>query len=84
MRSYFIPGRMFLILASSGSELILILIVFDIFIHCPFGMVTVFCCCCGIMFSVGARFCNKCSDAAVSKNVVLSKLLLSQADCFEI
>ena len=42
MRSFLIPGRMFPILASSGSELILILIVFDVFIDCSFGMATVF------------------------------------------
>ena len=42
MRLCFIPCRMFPILASSVSELILILIVFDVFIDFPFGMVTVF------------------------------------------
>ena len=51
----FISGRMFPILASSGSELVLILIVFDVFIDCTFGMVTVFGCCCGTFLSVGAR-----------------------------
>ena len=79
MRSFLVPGRMCPILASSGSESILILIVFGVFIDCPFRMVTVFCCCCGILFSVRARSCNKCSDAAVSKNAVLSKVLFSQA-----
>ena len=42
MRLCFISGRMFPILASSGRELILILIVFDFFIDFPFRMVTVF------------------------------------------
>ena len=79
MRLFFFPGRMFPILASSGSESILILIVFDVFIDCPFGMVTVFVVIVEY-FSVGARLYNKCSDAAVSKNTVLSKVLLSQAD----
>ena len=69
MRSCFIPGRMFSILDSSASEFILILIVFDVFIDFPFGMVMIFCCCCGIFFSVGARSCTKFSDAAVSKKL---------------
>ena len=68
MRLFLITGRMFTILASSGSELILILIVFDVFIDCPFGMVTVFCCCCEFL-SVGALSCSKCSDADEYKNL---------------
>ena len=84
MRFFLIPGRMFPILASSGSESILILIVFDVFIDCSFGMATVFVIFVEYIFSVGACSCNKCSDAAVSKNAVLSKVLLSQADFFEI
>ena len=59
MGLFLIPGRMFPIFVSSGSESILILIVFDVFIDCPFGMVTVFCCCCGIYFSVGTLLCSK-------------------------
>ena len=84
MRLCFIPGRMFPILVSSGHELILILIVFNVFIDFPFGVVTVFNCCCGIFFSFSARSCAKCSDFSVSKNSVLSKVPLSQADFFEI
>ena len=42
MRLFLIPGRMFPILVSSGSESIFIFIVFDVFIDCLFGMVTVF------------------------------------------
>ena len=80
MRLCFIPGRIFLILACSDSELLLILIVFDVFVDCLFGMVTVFCCCCGIFFSVGARSCTKCSDTTVSNNAVLSTVILPQAD----
>ena len=69
---------MFSILASSGSESILILIVFDVFIYCPFGIVTVLVVFVEYIF-VGAHSCNKCSDAAVSKDAVLSKVLFSQA-----
>ena len=58
MRLFLIPGRMFPIFVYFGSESILILIFFDVFIDCPFGMVTVFCCCCGIFVSVGARSCS--------------------------
>ena len=47
-------------------------------------MVTVFVVVVEYLFSVGACSCNKCSDAAVSKNAVFSKVLLSQADFFEI
>ena len=69
---------MFPILASSGSESILILIVFDVFINCPFGIVTVLVVFVESFF-VGAHSCNKYSDAAVSKNAFLSKVLFSQA-----
>ena len=79
MRSFLIPGRMFPILVSSGNESILILIIFDVFIDSPFGMATVFVVAVEYIFSVCACSCNKCSDAAVSKNAVLSMVLLSQA-----
>ena len=78
MSLFLTPGVMFPILDSSGSKSILILNVFDVVIDCPFGMVTVFVVIVEY-FSVGARLYNKCSDA-VSKNTVLSKVLLSQAD----
>ena len=69
---------MFPILASSGSESILIFIVFDVFINCPFGIVTVLVVFVESFF-VGAHSCNKYSDADVSKNAVLSKVPFSQA-----
>ena len=84
MRSFLIPGRMFPILASSGSESILILIVFDVFIDCSFGMATVFVVVVEYIFFVGACSYHKCSDSDVPKNAVLAKVLLSQADFFEI
>ena len=80
MKLCFILGRMFPILASSGSELILVLIVFDDFIDCSFRVVTVLLLLLWGFFPVGACSCIKCSDAGVSKNAVLSKVLLSQAD----